>query len=111
VAEELRLDQVLRDGGAVHLDERLLRPRALPVDLPGDELLPRAALAMDQDGGVARRGARDRLADGLERRRFADEPVARFDVVPEPEVLLPQPLPLDRVPEGAQHALRLEGLL
>src|SRR5213593_4440625 len=39
VPEQLRLDQILGDGGAVDFDERLLGARALAVDLPGDELL------------------------------------------------------------------------
>jgi len=59
VAEELRFDQLLRDGGAVDLDERLPGPQAMGVDGPGHELLARAALPVDEDGGVGRRDLED----------------------------------------------------
>src|SRR2546428_11928841 len=51
VPEHLRLDQVLRNGGAVDAHERLRGARALAVDPPRHELLPRARLARDEHPG------------------------------------------------------------
>src|ERR1051325_10468770 len=52
VPKELALEEVLLQGGAIDLDERVSRPWRCLVDGPGDELLARAALAADEDGGV-----------------------------------------------------------
>ena len=48
VAEQLRLDQILRQRRAADLDERLLRPRRVVVDGVGDQLLAGARLAAQQ---------------------------------------------------------------
>ena len=48
VAEQLALDQGLRDRGAVELDERAARPRRAVVQHARDRLLAGAALAGDQ---------------------------------------------------------------
>ena len=45
VAEQLRFEQVLGNGGAVHLDERTLAAGAAGMDGTGDQLLARARLA------------------------------------------------------------------
>ena len=45
VAEQLALQQRLRDGGTVEGQERRLGPRAVLVDGAGHQLLARAALA------------------------------------------------------------------
>ena len=50
VAEQLALQQVLRDGGAVEGQERRLGARAVLVDRPGHQLLAGAALSGDQHG-------------------------------------------------------------
>ena len=52
VAEELGLEERLRQGRTVHADEGPVRPVALDVDELGDALLSRAALAREQDGRV-----------------------------------------------------------
>ena len=70
VAEQLALDQLLRNGGAVHLDEGLFGAQALGVDGVGHQLLARAALAVDQDAAVGGGHQRDLLAQRLHRRRF-----------------------------------------
>src|SRR4029453_4700654 len=49
VSEELRLEQVLGQRGAVHRDERLARAPAVCVDGPGEELLAGARLAEAAD--------------------------------------------------------------
>ncbi len=60
VAEQLRLDQLLGNRRAVHLDEALAAAQAVAMDRPRDQLLADAALALDQHGRVGRRGAADR---------------------------------------------------
>src|SRR5437868_6937778 len=50
VAEQLALQQVLRDGRAVEGQERRLGPWAVLVDGAGDDLLAGAALPRDQHG-------------------------------------------------------------
>ena len=52
VAEELALDEVLREGAAVDGDEGAAPARAGVVDRPGGELLAGAGLALEQDGDV-----------------------------------------------------------
>ena len=49
VAEKLRLEQGLGNGGAVHLHERTGATRPGSVDAPGEESLARPGLAQDQD--------------------------------------------------------------
>src|SRR5204863_14091 len=53
VAEELRLQERLGHGRAVDRQVRLGGPVAVAVDRPRDELLARAALALDQDGALS----------------------------------------------------------
>src|SRR5881409_2303847 len=53
VAEQLRLEQRLGQRGAVDRDERTAAPRRARVDRARDELLARAALALDEHRGGA----------------------------------------------------------
>ena len=64
VAEQLALEQVLGDGGAVDRHQRAAGARAVVVDRLGDDLFAGAALAGEQHGGAQRRDA----ADGGEHR-------------------------------------------
>jgi len=48
IAEQLRFEEVLGDGGAVADDERLVLVRAQAVDGPGDDLLAGPRLARDE---------------------------------------------------------------
>ena len=73
VAEELALEQMLRDGRAIDGDEPLRAPLAVVVNGAGDELLARAALAGDHHRGVAVRDAADHLEDLLHGDRLADD--------------------------------------
>src|SRR5690606_2034441 len=52
VAEDLALDERLGQGADVGRHERALATAAQVVDGAGDQLLARAALALDQDGQV-----------------------------------------------------------
>ena len=66
VAEQLALQEPRGDGGAVELDERAALAWAQVVQGAGDELLARAGLAADEDGGIGRGDSLDLLE---ERRR------------------------------------------
>ena len=79
VAEELALEQVLGDRGAVDDDEGLVARGAEIVDRARDELLAGAALAGDQHGRARRRDA----LDGAE---HAAHHLALADQAPEPRL-------------------------
>ena len=73
MAEQLRLDQITRDGGAVDLDERAVRPATELVDRARHELFAGAVLSMDEDAGVARRHLADERDHLLHRLASRDE--------------------------------------
>jgi hypothetical protein len=74
VAEELGLDEAVRDRGAVHLHERAgLHERAL-VDRARHELLARSARPHDEDRRGRRRGLRDVGKEPADRLAVPDEP-------------------------------------
>src|SRR5262249_5094691 len=64
VAEQLRLEQLLGDRGAVDLDEGTLRAGRREMDRTGDQILADPALAPDQLGRIGVRDALDDRADG-----------------------------------------------
>ena len=82
MAEQHQFDEILRDRAAIDDVKLLLAARARGVDRLGDDLLARAALALDQDrdagagrlGGDGERGAelRRRADDLLEAERLGD---------------------------------------
>lgn len=59
MAEELTLEQSIRHGTAIHLDQRPALARAAVMDRTGHELLARAALTGDQHRGIGRRDQLD----------------------------------------------------
>ncbi len=63
VTEEFAFKQVNRNSGRVHHLERTPDALTVVVDGAGDELLSRAALALDEHRGVGCRHAADRLQD------------------------------------------------
>ena len=73
VAEELGLEQVLRQRGAVHRDEGLRRPRAVGVDGAGDQLLAGAGLAQHEDVGLGPGGLLDKVEDARHGLAAADD--------------------------------------
>ena len=118
VAEELALDELLGDRGAVDLDERARGARRGAVQRPRDELLARPALAGDEDARV--RGARPRDL-GLQARHrgaLAEEDlllrgarVAVRELAPEVVALAREARALERLLERQEDALEREGLL
>ncbi len=73
VPVKLALQERLGYRAAVDLDEGLARPGAPGVDLPGDHLFPRAALSLDQHGGIGGRDPRGDVEDPLHRLVGADD--------------------------------------
>src|SRR5689334_8081529 len=73
VAEQLRLDQILRKRGAVHDNERASPSRRKVMEALGDQLLAGASLANDQHGPVKRRGTARALDRVEERQALTDE--------------------------------------
>jgi hypothetical protein len=65
VAEELGLEQAVRNRGAIDLDERPVAASRVRMDGAGDEVFPDAALAPDQDCRVRVRDVLDDRPDGL----------------------------------------------
>ncbi len=78
VAEQLRLDQLLGDGRAVHLDEGPRAPRRLGVDGPRHQLLARCRSRRGSARGhwLARRWRSAGAASSMTR-LFADDLLAR----------------------------------
>ena len=73
VTEQLRFQQRVRKGGAVDGHERLPAPWPPLVQRPRDQLLAGAALAADQDGGVAGGDGVDPVHQPEHLRRAADD--------------------------------------
>ncbi len=90
MAEQLRLEQVVRDCRAVHDDQRGVPAFAVEVDGFGEQLLPGAALAFEQDGGVGLGHARRDFGHAAHRPGLGDhvgEREALGDDLAEPPVL------------------------
>ncbi|OPZ05947.1 MAG: hypothetical protein BWZ08_02381 [candidate division BRC1 bacterium ADurb.BinA292] len=80
VAEEFAFEDRLGEGGAVDLDEGLVGAEAVVVDRVGDQFLAGAALAADQDGGVALADLGDEVVDVLHDVGVADD-VGRAEAI------------------------------
>ena len=77
-AEELGLDQLVRDRRAVDGDERPLRARPVVVQPAREHLLADAGLAEQQHGDRRCRGALQQLECGAKTRRHADQLLVVF---------------------------------
>ena len=76
VAKQLALEKVFRHGRAIDVHQRLIGARAVEVDRTGGQLLARAVLASDEDGGrVALRDFGDQVPHRLHRRAVAHKVV------------------------------------
>ena len=101
VAEQLRLQQVLLQRRAVHLDEMRPARERVVVNRAGHQFLARAGLAADQDGRVALGDLADDAEHLLQGPGAADDRVEVVDVV----------LRVAQVLELVAHPARLERLL
>ena len=113
VAEELGLEQLLGDRGAVDGDERLLPPRAREVERPGEELLADARLAVDQHGRVELGDLVQEREDLQHLRALRDQVRQREPLLVAAErlaALVAQIAKLERPPQDQQDLVRLERL-
>src|SRR5690606_37338878 len=110
VAEELALDQLRRDGGAVDLDERSVGPPRQPMQRPGDELLAGTVLPGDQDPRIGRCDLLDPVEERADRVARADDLVPALDLIPQPRVLPREPPLLQRIADGEEDTVRIERL-
>jgi hypothetical protein len=111
VAEQLGLDQLFRDRGAVDLDERALAPHRLDVNGARDQLLAAAVLAVDQHAPVGGRGGRDLLAKHAHRGALADDLGALLEARAQRGVLALEARVLERAADRDQDLLERERLL
>ncbi len=94
MAEELALQQVLGERGAVLGHEHLVPPFALVVDRAGDQLLAGPRIPVDADGGAGIDHLLQLSEDGLHAIRLtddvieADAPLAALEVKVLPAQLL-----------------------
>ena len=87
VAEQLALEDVLAQRGAVQRHERLVLARAVLVDRLGDQFLAGAGLALDQHAGVGRRDPLQPVDDVVHLRAVADDAL-EAELLVEPAVQL-----------------------
>ena len=100
VAEELRLEQRLRQRAAVERDERTIAPQRIEVDGARHPFLAGARLAGHEHRAVGARDLLDQLEDGEHLLAAADdvrELVRRAERALQQHVLLPQLALLERV--------------
>ncbi len=116
VAEELALEDALRNAAGVQREEGLRGARRSRMEGARHEALAGAVLASDQHGGVGGPDARDDVENGLHRRRSGDH--RRRALVAEDAVFGLEPLPLpdraaecDLGPERREQARVVPGLL
>ena len=108
--EELRFDELLRDRGAVDLDERGIRAGRQPVDRPGNQLLARPVLPRDEDARIGRCDPRDFVLEAPEGGRYAEESGLRLREASERLDLRDQVAPFDSLLGGQQHAFERQRL-
>src|SRR6266542_3555159 len=114
VPEQLGLDQVFRNRGAIDLDEGALGALAVVVDRVGDQLLASAVLPLNKDVGVAARDAFHQLEHFVHLLALADdvaEPELSLELLLQQQVLADEIAPLDRALEHRQQRVRLDRLL
>ncbi len=113
VPEELGFEEGVRDGGKVHRHERLGTPRPLSMYGTRHQLLPRAALRRDQDGGGRLRHLRDQLVELDHGRVTPDErieAVGAIELGAEVMYLALEHPALRRLPHEGEDLVHVEGL-
>src|SRR5438105_6398083 len=113
VAEELALQELGGDGGAVERHEEALAPRAQAVDRARHQLLAGARLAGQQHGAAGGTDAADELVDRLHRGRAPDQALeGRRLLHPLPQVAIVGAVlaHLERLADDQLDRLQVEGL-
>ncbi len=114
VPEELRLEQGLRNRGAVHLDERHLALRAVIVDRARDHLLAGSGFPRDEDRALRSRDDFGRADDVLHPPAAAHEAVVievRVALADEISMLGAKPLMIERAADDDEELVDFERLL
>jgi hypothetical protein len=111
VAEKLRFDQLVGDGRAVHLHERLIAPGRERVDGTRDHFLAGAVLTHDEDTAVRRRRRPDLAAELDDRGAGADDLVRPLDALAEQPVLPLEPCVLEGALDDQERLFEGQGLL
>ncbi len=109
VAEELGLDEVFGDGGAVELDEDAVAAQGLGVHGAGDEFFAGAGLSVDEDAAVGGGHELDLLAEGFDGDGLAGDG-ALGELAGELLVVFAEVVGLDGVAEDEQGAVHGERL-
>src|SRR6185312_10374031 len=110
VPEQLALDQLGRDRGAVYFHERPAGAGGERVKGAGHELLPRAVLSGDEHASGRGRDLLDALDHLLHRPARADDLILRVHLGLEPYVLAGEVNVLQGVAQREQDAVGVEGL-
>src|SRR5439155_732647 len=113
VAEELALQEVGRDGGAVERHEEAVAPRAQAVDRARHQLLAGPRLAGQQHGAAGGTDAADEVVDGLHRSRAPDQALERrrlLHPLPQVAILGAVLAHLERLADDQLDRLEVEGL-
>jgi hypothetical protein len=111
VPEQLALDELGRDGGAVDLHERPRLARRVLVEGARHQLLTRAVLSGDEHARRRGRHPLHLVEQGADEERPAHHLVPAVDRLAEARVLGRQLHPLQRVPQQQEHAVGVERLL
>ncbi|MDH7511571.1 MAG: hypothetical protein QHH14_01335 [Clostridiales bacterium] len=111
VTEKLALNQLFRDGGAVDLDEFFSGSKAMIVDGPGDKLLSRAALALDEDCGIRGSSLEDFRPEFFHQGMVANELVSFLGFSAKVQALPLQLVLVQGVANRQQDSISMEGFL
>src|SRR5258705_13805612 len=84
MAKQLGLEQRFRNGRAVDLDERALAPRTRQMERPGEQFLACPGRSQQQHAGVGCRHLLELADSAKERRRCADDAIARGGILKRP---------------------------
>ncbi len=113
VAEQLALEEGLRDRGAVDRDERGGTPRTEVVKGAGDQLFPRSRLPLKEDRRVGRGDLLNLPTEIDHRLRFPDdprEPEPLGELLAEEQVLLEERPSLHRPPQQKHEMVGIDRL-
>ena len=110
IAEELALDVVLGNGGAVQLNENAVAAQASGVDGAGDQLFARAGFAINENAAVGGRHERDLLAESAGLDAFAGDLRFERKLAAEFDVFGAQSAGFDRIFDDDERALEHQRL-
>ncbi len=111
VSEQLGFDQLFGNRRTVHLHEALAASQAVAMDGARDQLLPDAALALDEHGGVGGRRSCHSGHHQLQRTALADHLMPDLDRLLQGPVLVPETALIESVAQTDEHSLAGKRLL